>query len=225
MIAPRRALSVAPRSVIVMGFTSAWSVSSHPDSVIAELTPHLAPALEADRTQPAGRRRWETWRCAPLPDHRTWYRDRAHDGAIDSFLTLTRPGGHVDEVCNGITDRAFHVMEDVWEPEPEAADMFVSVHRKDYAVAALFHAIGPDRAALLPGWCGNVLLTAAEVRRTLPDVERALTFTPGERARVGDRDWLDYGARDEPVTDGPLRIWRTAAAAGRGLCAVALHVD
>ncbi|MEV0411538.1 hypothetical protein AB0I68_12230 [Streptomyces sp. NPDC050448] len=61
-------------------------------------------------------------------------------------------------------------------------------------------------------------------RWTLPGVERALAFTPAERARVADRDWLDYGARDEHVIDGPLRVWRTAAAAGRGLCTVALHV-
>ncbi|MCX5149403.1 hypothetical protein OHB36_21935 [Streptomyces sp. NBC_00320] len=207
-----------------MGFTSAWSISSHPDSVIAELAPRLAPALEADRANPAARRRREAWQGAPLPDHRTWYTDRAHDEAIDSFWNLTRPGEHVDDLCNGITDPGFHVMQDLWEPEPEPADMFVSVHRKDYALAALFHAIGPNRAALLPGWCGNVLLTAAEVRRTLPGVERALTFTAGERARVADRDWLDYGAREERVTDGPLRVWRSAAATGRGLCAVALHV-
>ncbi|KPI01909.1 hypothetical protein OV450_4799 [Actinobacteria bacterium OV450] len=116
-------------------------------------------------------------------------------------------------------------MDDIWEPEPDAADMFLSVHRKDYAVTALFHAVGPARAALLPGWCGNALLTAEEVRRTLPDVERALTFTREERARVGDQDRLDYGCRDEPVTDGPLRIRRSAAAAGGGICAVALHID
>lgn len=207
-----------------MGFTSAWSISSHPDSVIAELAPRLAPALAADRADQAARRRWADWQRAPLPDHRTWHTDRAHGEAVDSFWNLTRPGDHVDDLCNGITDPGFHVMEDVWEPEPDPADMFVSVHRKDYAVTALFHAIGPDRAALLPGWCGNVLLTAAEVRRTLPDVERALTFAPGERSLVAERDWLDYGPRDEPVTDGPLRVWRAAAAAERGLCAVSLHV-
>ncbi|MET9881965.1 hypothetical protein ABZZ20_02190 [Streptomyces sp. NPDC006430] len=207
-----------------MGITSVWSISSHRDHVIAHLAPRLAPALEADRTDPAARRRWAAWRRAPLPDHRTWYADTSHGGAIDAFWSLTRPGEHVDDVCNGITDPGFHVMENIWEPEPDRADMFVSVHSKDYAVAALFHAIGPDRAALLPGWCGNVLLSATEVRRTLPDVERALTFTPGERARVAERDWLDYGARDERVIDGPLRVWRTAAASGRGLCAVALHV-
>ncbi|MER7465872.1 hypothetical protein [Streptomyces sp. NPDC097981] len=208
-----------------MGFTSAWSISSHSDSVVAELAPRLAPALEADRTDPAARSRWAAWQRAPLPDHRTWYTDRAYDEAVDSFQALTRPGEHVDDLCNGISDPGFHVMEDLWDPEPDAADMFVSVHRKEYAVAALFHAIGPARAALLPGWCGNVLLTAAEVRLTLPDVERALTFTPAERARVTGRDWLDYGARDEHVTDGPLRVWRNAAAAGRGICTVALHVQ
>ncbi|MET7477152.1 hypothetical protein ABZT17_22660 [Streptomyces sp. NPDC005648] len=49
----------------------------------------------------------------------------------------------------------------------------MSVQSKEWAVAALFHAIGPVRAALLPGWCGNFLLSSAEVRATLPDVERA----------------------------------------------------
>ncbi|KPI01908.1 hypothetical protein OV450_4798 [Actinobacteria bacterium OV450] len=54
-----------------MGFTSAWSISSHPDSTIAELTPRLAPAMRADRAHPAARSRWEAWRRAPLADHRT----------------------------------------------------------------------------------------------------------------------------------------------------------
>ncbi|MCX4631596.1 hypothetical protein [Streptomyces sp. NBC_01443] len=47
-----------------MGFTNVWSISSHPDSVIQELAPRLTPALEADRTNPAARRRWQAWLCA-----------------------------------------------------------------------------------------------------------------------------------------------------------------
>ncbi|MBT2458829.1 hypothetical protein [Streptomyces sp. ISL-86] len=208
-----------------MGFTSTWSISTHHDAVIAELAPRLGPALQADLPDPAARRRWAAWARAPLPDYRIWYTDPARTEAIRSFEDLTRPGGHVDELCDGVTDRAFHIFDDIWERQPDPAGMFVSVHRKEYAVTALFHAIGPDRAALLPGWCGNVLLTAAEVRRALPDVERALTFSPEERARVDDQDWLDYGDREESVVDGPLRVWRTAAAGGLGLCAVVAHLS
>ncbi|MFD6967343.1 hypothetical protein [Streptomyces sp. NPDC059979] len=208
-----------------MGFTSAWSISSHEDSVIGELAPRTAAAIEADRTCPRARRRWAAWQRAPLPDHRTWWTGTAaDDDAIRSFQDLTRPGRHVDDLCVGAADPDFHVMEDIWDRQPDPAAMFVSLHRKEYPVSALFHALGPERAALLPGWCGNFLLTAAEVRRSLPQVERALGFGPGERERAERQDWLDYGARDESVLDGPLRAWRAAARAGLGLCGVACHV-
>ncbi|MFB6810102.1 hypothetical protein [Streptomyces sp. NPDC056387] len=92
-----------------MGFTSAWSISSHPDSTIAELTPRLAPALRADRAHPAARSRWEAWRRAPLPDHRTWYADRAHDGPADSFRTLTRPWRSAAAAGRGICAVALHI--------------------------------------------------------------------------------------------------------------------
>lgn len=142
-----------------MGFTSAWSISGHEDSVIGELAPRVAVAIEADRDRPEARRRWARWQSAPLPDHRTWWTGTTHDDAIRSFLELTSPGRHVDDLCNGSSDPDFHLADDVWERLPEPEAMFVSVQRKDYAVAALFHAIGPWRAALLPGWCGNFLLT------------------------------------------------------------------
>ncbi|MFG2983504.1 hypothetical protein ACGFYQ_20020 [Streptomyces sp. NPDC048258] len=209
-----------------MGFTSAWSISGHEDSVVRELAPRVAVAIEADRACPDARRRWARWQSAPLPDHRTWWTDAAHDDAIRSFLELTSPGRHVDDLCNGSADPDFHLADDVWERLPEPAEMFVSVQRKDYAVAALFHAIGPRRAALLPGWCGNFLLTAAQVRRALPQVERALAFTPGERERAREQEqhWLDRPDDEESVLDGPLRAWRGAARAGLGLCGVAFHV-
>ncbi|MGW0186324.1 hypothetical protein ACWDV7_11290 [Streptomyces sp. NPDC003362] len=83
------------------------------------------------------------------------------------------------------------------------------------------------RAGLLPRadrGCGNFLLTSAEVRRTLPAVERALTFTPEARAAAEDQDWLDHGDDEESVPDGPLRMWRQAAADGRGLCGASVVI-
>lgn len=204
-----------------MGFTSAWAISSHTDDTIAELTPRLLPALRADSGHPDARRRWHQWQRAPLPDHHSWHdADRA---AVDSFHALTAPGRHVDDVCAGITDPTFYIVDDVWEGQ-EQDGIFLSIHRKDYAVTSLFHAIGPTRAALLPGWCGNFLLTAAQARQALPQVEQALTFTPPERTLAEARDWLDYAKDEESVLDGPLRVWRTAAESNLGLCGVAVHL-
>ncbi|MFF4420760.1 hypothetical protein ACFY04_08220 [Streptomyces sp. NPDC001549] len=204
-----------------MGFTSAWSISCHEDSVIADLAPRTAAAIEADRTCPRARRRWAAWQRAPLPDHRTWWTGTPAEGeAIRSFQDLTRPGRHVDDLC------AFSFVDGIWDRQPDQELMFVSVQRKAYPVSALFHAIGPERAALLPGWCGNFVLTAAEVRGELPAVERALGFAAGERERerVQRQIWLDTELR-ESVLDGPVRTWRAAAQAGLGLCGLAFHVE
>ncbi|MFD8707464.1 hypothetical protein ACFV1W_33595, partial [Kitasatospora sp. NPDC059648] len=61
--------------------------------------------------------------------------------------------------------------------------------------------------------------------RTLPHVERALTFTRDERTAADAQDWLDYSPTGECVLDGPLRMWRTAATDGLGLCGLAVHVS
>ncbi|MFF2146383.1 hypothetical protein [Kitasatospora sp. NPDC058190] len=211
-----------------MGITSVWAITSHPDPFISDLSPHLLPAMEADRSQPLAQQRWELWQQAPLPDYRTWYRSpgfTAADGAaVESFRELTAPGLNVDDLCSGLVDPDFSAIDDVWADLP-GEGMFVSVNSKDYAVRSFFHAIGPARAALLPGWCGNFLLTSAQVRQTLPHVERALAFTPDERSAADAQDWLYYVPRDECVLDGPLRMWRTAAENGLGLCGLAVHVS
>ncbi|WMX43631.1 hypothetical protein RGF97_00345 [Streptomyces roseicoloratus] len=210
-----------------MGFTSAWGVSAHPDAVIADVATRLLPAMEADRTAPGARERWAAWQRAPLPDHRTWYavgsRGTEEWEAIEAFRDMTAPGGHVDPLCDGVSDPDFYVVDDVWVGQ-DLEHLFVSVHSKEYAVASLFHAIGPERAALLPGWCGNFLLTAAEAREALPRVEAAFAFTRAERVAAQERDWLSYGADEESVLDGPARVWRNAVRDGLGLCGVALHL-
>ncbi|WP_189600639.1 hypothetical protein [Streptomyces lateritius] len=127
-------------------------------------------------------------------------------------------------MCDGTADPAFHIVDDVWQGQ-SLDGMFISVHSKQYAVASLFHALGPDRAALLPGWCGNFLLTSAEVRTYLPRVEHALSFGTVERALADAQDWLHYSKGEESVLDGPLRVWRAAAQSGLGLCGVALHLS
>lgn len=214
-------VSVAGGSVEHMGFTSAWAISSHTDEGIASLAPRLLPAMRADRDHPDAARRWQEWQRSPLPDHRTWYDD--YGPVIESFRELTAPGSHVDDVCDGTADPSFYVVDDVWDGQSEDT-FFLSVHSKEYALSSLFHAVGPARAALLPGWCGTFLLTPAQVADSLPQVERALTFTPAERAAAEAQDWLDYADGEECVLDGPLRVWRTAARRGLGLCGLSVHL-
>ncbi|MCX4986083.1 hypothetical protein [Streptomyces sp. NBC_00572] len=204
-----------------MGFTSAWAITGHTDEGIANLATQLLPAMRADRESPDAARRWQQWQRAPLPDYRIWYEN--HGAEIDSFRALTAPGSHVDEMCSGGTDPAFSAVYDVWEGQSEDS-MFITVHRKEYAVSSLLHALGPRRAVLLPGWCGTFLLTAAQVAEGLRHVERAFAFTPEERAAAEAQDWLDYAAGEESVLDGPLRIWRTATHRGMGLCGLSVHL-
>jgi hypothetical protein len=197
-----------------MGITSAWSISAHDDTFIDELAPRLLPLIEAERGEPLARERWERWLAGPASDEPSY-----------DLLDLACGGGHVQKMYGGLSaDDPFCMLHDIWGQEGIEERLFISVHSKDWAVSSLFHAIGPERAALLPGWCGNFLLTAAEVRDTLAHVERALAFGGRERAVVERRDWLDYSAGEESVLDGPLRLWRLAVAAGMGLCGVSCVV-
>lgn len=201
-----------------MGITSAWSISAHADTFFDTLAPRLLPLLAAERAEPSAQRHWDRWQRQALPDFRTWWSsfgraDREEAEALESFHELTAAGDHIQRIYDGLSpDDDFSLLTDVWEGVKDSQEIFLSVQSKDFALRSFFHAIGPDRAALMPGWCGNFLLTSAEVRETLPAVERALTFTPEERAAAEDQDWLNYLEDEETVLDGPLRMWRQAAA-------------
>lgn len=213
-----------------MGITSAWSISAHDDDFISALAPRLLPLIAAERDEPLARERWERWRREPLPDFRTWWKPfgqfrRSEADALESFLELTASGEHVQKLYDGLPPDDFSLLHGVWERITDAEDIFLSVQSKEYALRVFFHAIGPDRAVLLPGWCGNFLLTSAQVRQTLPAVEQALRFTAQERAQAEDQDWLAYGDDEESVLDGPLRMWRQAAAQSRGLCGVSVTLS
>lgn len=223
------AVSVRGNTLVCMGITTAWAVSAHSDAFIAALAPRMLPLIHADRDDPSAQERWRRWQNKPLPDHRTWWEWSRGDGlareAVESFQQLMHCGEHIQRLYDGTSDDDdFWLVRDVWERGEDPDRMFLSIQSKDYAVAAFFHVIGPRRAALVPGWCGNFLLTSAEVRLTLPGVERALAFTPAERAAAQDQDWLDRLPDEESVLDGPLRQWRQAARAGLGLCGVSVVV-
>lgn len=193
-----------------MGITTAWSISAHDDAFIGELAPRLLPLIDAERGEPFAQERWERWTAG----------DPADEPSAE-LLDLLCGGGHVQKMYDGLScDDPFSLLDDVWGQDGIEDRLFLSVHSKDWAVQSFFHAIGPARAALLPGWCGNLLLSSGDVRDALPRVERALSFSPAERAAAQGRDWLGHSPGDESVLDGPLRMWRLAADTGMGLCGV-----
>ncbi|UNO42679.1 hypothetical protein [Streptomyces sp. MST-110588] len=219
-----------------MGFTSAWLITSHDDDFIRDLEPRMRELIDTARALPASRAGWERWAAEPLPDWRSWYRnggggdqavreqaDRVRERA-ESFFGLTS-AGQFDELYDGRgPDDDFSVMTDVWGRHDEQVRPFAAVHSKEYPVAALFHALGSRRAALIPGWLGTFLLSAEQVRESLPRIEAAFSFSDEERALAEEQIWLDEDPGQEGVLDGPPRCWRQAAAHGLGLCGVYVHI-
>ncbi|WP_131803646.1 MULTISPECIES: hypothetical protein [Pseudofrankia] len=60
----------------------------------------------------------------------------------------------------------------------------VQVTRRRPAPEALFYAIGPARARLLPGFLGNFILTPSQLTAALPDIQAAFAFSQLERDQV-----------------------------------------
>lgn len=111
---------------------------------------------------------------------------------------------------------------DLFPPEGDEG-LFAAVARKASPFSALAYALGPDAVFQLPGWFGDFLLAADEVRAALPAVEEALALTGAPRRHAVDRihAWMT-GLGDAPdhdadeLLDGPLRVLRHAARTGQG---------
>ncbi|MCX4420132.1 hypothetical protein [Streptomyces mirabilis] len=59
--------------------------------------------------------------------------------------------------------------------------MFVAVARKAGPFSALAYALGPDAVLRLPGWFGDFLLDAEQVRAQLPAAEETRSLTGAQR--------------------------------------------
>ncbi|MYW05039.1 hypothetical protein [Streptomyces sp. SID3343] len=96
--------------------------------------------------------------------------------------------------------------------------MVFAILRKTDQVSALWWVLGPERAAMLPGWCGDMILTPAEARAALPAVERAFTWTPARYAAAMARLTEIVGVENAAkLLSGVPRLWREAVAADRGI--------
>ncbi|MEU1664394.1 hypothetical protein ABZ547_12400 [Streptomyces sparsogenes] len=202
-----------------MGMSGLWLVGALDDADVAELAPLASPAIEATATRSSAVGSW--WR---------WERDAARGGGA---VPVRREDGYTTEealhLYNMVNDSAFDAMDTTgklhvmnwWDRiDGDTVQPFVESVRKENPVAALFHGLGPERAERLPGWAGDAVVTAGEVRRLLPAVEAALAVAGAERERALARidDWP--GDKDAAaLLDGPLRVWRETAEAGLGLLA------
>ncbi|MFB6894249.1 hypothetical protein ACFCX4_33625 [Kitasatospora sp. NPDC056327] len=170
---------------------------------IARYAPELLPAIEAEAASPAA----------------------------EAFLRRWRASGSTEEVRHDVVESGAPAALDVrigrvheaWEEGGDASlpSLAVSV-RGSHPAAALAYALGPARFGGLPGWFGDLVLTPEQVRRTLPAVECAFTWTARDRHRAAVL--LAAALRDEgdaydidTLLDGVPPVWRAAADAGRGL--------
>lgn len=108
-------------------------------------------------------------------------------------------------------------------PPDAGQDLFAAVARKASPFSALAYALGPDAVMRLPGWFGDFLLDAEQVRAQLPAAEKALALTGVRRRDAVERIhvWMT-GLGDDPdhdadeLLDGPLRVLHHAVGTGQG---------
>ncbi|HET6858850.1 MAG TPA: hypothetical protein VFH94_17385 [Streptomyces sp.] len=112
----------------------------------------------------------------------------------------------------------------------EGDGLFVAEARGASPAAALWYGLGAEAAARLPGWFGDFLLSAEEVRGVLPQVEEVLGVSGHRRTEVLVRveAWVSgmggevgaAGFRAGELLEGPVRVLRYAAGVGAGAVGV-----
>jgi hypothetical protein len=142
---------------------------------------------------------------------RSWLEDSRSDRAFVELFTTVADGGW-QQLSQFLAECASEARTDA------------HVARGLPAVAALFDAIGPVRARLLPGFLGNFMLTSSQLAAALPDIEAAFTFAPEQRRLAHER--MDQALVDSPilnsdeVLDTLPRRGRWAADRGLGLASI-----
>jgi hypothetical protein len=177
---------------------------------------------------------------APRPPHTEvsgeldWWRNKGGESLFRA--STAAPGGWRAEddafrlsafldSCRDGSEQVEKLRDSVMDLFPPGGDegLFAAVARKASPFSALAYALGPDAVLQLPGWFGDFLLEADEVRAALPAAEETLSLTGARRRQAVERihAWLT-GLGDAPdhdadeLLDGPLRVLRHAARTGQG---------
>jgi hypothetical protein len=181
-----------------MGLPGIWALGAVSPETVVALSP-LRTAIEVAARENATA--WQRWAADP------------EDFGLLAELVDTSPF----DLMHGVAD--FSCVR-VWERTDRDIEMVFAVLRKTDQVSALWWVLGPERAAALPGWCGDMILTPEEVRTALPAIERAFTWTPTRSAAVLAEltEIVEAKNAEQLLTEVP-RLWREAAAAGRGIVA------
>ncbi|MFJ9927998.1 hypothetical protein ACIRU5_18435 [Streptomyces misionensis] len=207
-----------------MSVTGVWVIGALADEKIKDL---LRTAVRAHPPKPVAAQ-------AGVLEGLAWWRSKAAESlfvmsrtAPDSWVAA-EDASRLSEFIDGCYDDSDPVealrdaVMDQFPPEGDEG-LFTAVARKASPFSALAYALGPDAVLRLPGWFGDFLLDAEQVRARLPAAEEALTLTGARRQHAVERirAWMT-GLGDAPdhdadeLIDGPLRVLRHAARTGQG---------
>jgi hypothetical protein len=213
-----------------MSSMGVWSVVAIRDEDVRRFAPLLRPLIEAAAGDPATAERYRWWAAAPervrgfRPSPPGSRRLELNEES-ESFRCI--PAHPLGETRAADPECAVTRCQDAYV---RAVEPFVAVTRRCDPVAALFHGLGPARAAALPGFFGDFILSSDEAGAALPALRAALTFRPGaerEAATARMRDWLfnlgDADQEPDELFGGLLPCWEHAVRLGLGLSGVTEH--
>ncbi|MFH9554156.1 hypothetical protein [Streptomyces sp. NPDC017435] len=207
-----------------MSVIGVWIVGALPDHEVRDLLSH---AVQDSPLTPLPV-------SSDVPRELTWWRGMAQ---VSLFSTSTSTAGDrtADEdalrlstffdACHDDSDHAEKLRDAVMDqfPPDVGEGLFVATARKASPFSALAYALGPSATLRLPGWFGDFLLDARQVRAQLLAAEETLSMTGTPRRDAIERihAWMtglgDDPAHDaEELLDGPLRVLRHAARTGQG---------
>ncbi|WP_405999236.1 hypothetical protein [Streptomyces sp. NBC_00829] len=202
-----------------MSITGVWATGAVPDAQVAALPGRFAD-MEGAWVMPPGYAEDLAWWLGG--GDREPYFTPAPTRAALRFAAFARSGGPSAPAVAAMKAAGMDLLRGA-----EGAASFVAAARKGDPATALCYGLGAQDAARLPGWFGDFLLTAAEVRAVLPHVESVLAVTGPRRTEILARvdAWMS-AMSDEPefaaytLLEGPLRVLWYAAAHGTGAVGV-----
>lgn len=201
-----------------------WVVGAVPDEKVGDL---LRAAVQDSPPTPVSAR-------CDVPGELAWWRGKAQQSLFSA--SMASPGRwSADEeafrlsaffdACRDDSDHVEALRDAVMDQFPPDAEegLFVAVARKASPFSALAYALGADAVLRLPGWFGDFLLDAEQVRVQLSEAEETLALTGAQRRSALERihAWMT-GVGDDPdhdadeLLDGPLSVLRHAARTGQG---------